>query len=421
LLRLDLKTAELSTAVNDAPLGALSFMDGILTQSQIVAASLQKHVVALAGRFASLTHDRAIELVQNFSGRFSARVTRDTTLLVVGLNGWPLRSDGRVSRKLARAKRLQQSGHAIEIIREDAFFDRLGLAEVGNSVCRRYTIDQVAKVAGTTVARIKTWLRAGIVEPAGSVHGIPQFDFRQISAVKRLQDLTAAGVTPARLRQSLRQLATWFPEAHDWLPQIELLAEGRTLVARSEDGSLVQVDGQRLLEFVTKDGHDAEAIATLAGRFEPPPPDADSLFQQALEFERQDEFASATDTYRRWLLTFGPDAQVCFNLGNTLFAAARFEAAAERFRQAVEIDPNYIEAWSNLGCALAEASETDEAVAALTRAIELSPCHADAIYNLADILERAGRRREARRHWRTYLKLDQNSPWADHAREQLKR
>lgn len=392
-------------------------MESTVTQAQPTVASLDGSVVSLAGRFASMSREKAIELIEHLGGRYSKRVTRHTTLLVVGLNGWPLRRDGRVSGKLRKAQRMQELGAAVEIVREDVFLERIGLGDVGDSAGQRYTLDRVAEVTSTQPERIKAWLKAGILEPADTVHGIPRFDFRQISAIKRLQELTAAGITPARLRQSLRQLATWLPDARDWLTQLELLTEGRKLVARDDDGSLVQVDGQKLFEFFADDAD--EPAGAISVRFQPPLPDADDLFHQALEAENAGDYPAAEQAYRQWLLAFGPDAQVCFNLGNTLFARSRYEAAVERFRQAVEIDPDYAEAWSNLGCALAEIDETDDAVAAVNRAIELRPNYPDAIYNLADILQRLGRRQEARRWWRTYLEHDQTSPWADHARQQL--
>lgn len=394
-------------------------MDGMLAnQTQPSAAALQDEVVAIAGRLASLSRAKAQELIAQFGGRFAPRVTRETTLLVVGMQGWPLRADGRVSGKLRKAKRLRESGQPIEIVRESDFLERIGLAQVGDMVCRRYSLDQVARVASVSVERIKTWLKAGILSPAEESHGIPQFEFRQVTAVKRLHELTLAGVTPARLRQSLKQLETWLPDARDWPAQLELLREGGRLVARTDDGALVQADGQRLFDFIEPSDATSGA-ATTSIRYEQPAPDGDDLFQRALALERQGKFEEAAAGYRELLLAFGPDAQVCFNLGNVLYALARHEGAAERFRQAIEIDPDYVEAWSNLGCALAELDETEEAIQALRRALELRSDYADAIYNLADILQRAGRTHEAQRHWRSYLEHDQVGPWADYAREQL--
>ena len=51
----------------------------------------------------------------------------------------------------------------------------------------------------------------------------------------------------------------------------------------------------------------------------------------------------------------------------------------------------------------------------------LSPRYADAHYNLALAYERTGEHRNALRHWRAYVKLDNHGPWADHARGQIRK
>jgi DNA-binding transcriptional MerR regulator len=391
-------------------------MDGVLheTVERKEAEALRGTTVAFTGRLAMLARSRAEELVQQHGGRCCDTVSRETTMLIVGLNGWPLRADGRVSGKLRRATRLRQAGWTIEIVREDEFLERLGLIEPGGGVCRRYTLDQVAKVAGASVSRVRGWVRAGLVAPAEVREGIEHFDFRQVSAVRKLHELTARGVTTARLRRSLQRLEAWLPDAHHWLARLELFAEGERIVARSPSGALVQPDGQTLFDFGEPISTTAEAI-----RFEAPAEDADELFQRALDLEERARYTEAVAAYRHWLLMFGPDAQVCFNLGNTLYSLGQHAAAAKRYRQAVEIDPDYLEAWSNLGCVLAEMDECGEAIRALERAVRIGPEYRDAIYNLADVLDRAGRRNEARVYWRAYLRFDAASPWADYARSRL--
>ncbi len=55
------------------------------------------------------------------------------------------------------------------------------------------------------------------------------------------------------------------------------------------------------------------------------------------------------------------------------------------------------------------------------KAVTLSPRYADAHYNLALAYERTGEPRNALRHWRAYVKLDNHGPWADHARGQIRK
>jgi tetratricopeptide (TPR) repeat protein len=392
-------------------------MEGPTASCEQATDLLKGAVVAVAGRLAYLSLAALKRLVAAHGGTFSTRLGRDTTLLIIGLSGLPLRGDGRLSGKLRRARRMLERGAMIELVREDEFFERFGLTEGGESVGRCYTLRQVAKVTGSPVERIGYWVQSGILQPAEYRLGIPLFSFREISSVKRLQELMAAGVTPARLRQSLGQLEAWLPDAPEWLSRLELIAGGNRLATRSSNGLLVQVDGQMLFDFVDHSQSHRQMPDAVPFRA---PSDSEQLFQRALDCERQGDCDEAVLLYRDWLMAFGPDAQVCFNLGNALFALGRFEGAAERFRQSLEIDPDYAEAWSNLGCALAELGEIDEAAASLRRALSLAPDYADAIYNLADILERAGRSADARPHWLAYLDHDDTSPWAEHARERLR-
>jgi superkiller protein 3 len=102
-----------------------------------------------------------------------------------------------------------------------------------------------------------------------------------------------------------------------------------------------------------------------------------------------------------------------------LYLLGRLEAAIERFRQAVELDPEYAEAWNNLGNALAEAGRIAGAIYALRQALEIAPHYADAHYSLAEALEEHGRCHEAQPHWKAYLRQEAVGERADYARHRL--
>jgi tetratricopeptide (TPR) repeat protein len=83
------------------------------------------------------------------------------------------------------------------------------------------------------------------------------------------------------------------------------------------------------------------------------------------------------------------------------------------------LDEGFVEARSNLGCVLAECGELELAVAAFQGALALHPEYADAHYQLARTMGELGRRIESERHWREFIRLAPDSPWADEAREWL--
>lgn len=375
---------------------------------------LRGECVALTGRLAALSREEAQRLVRAQAGRVSDKVSRDTTLLVVGQVGWPLGKDGRLSVNLRRARQLQEAGHSLQVVGEQEFLERLGLAELAGGICGRYTLAQLARVLNVPRTLIAAWLRHRLIEPAGEVEGLPVFDFHQAAAIKTLCELRQTGVSTRRLRRSLEQLSQWLPDAEDALLRLSAV-EGELLV-RDDAGGLSEPNGQRRFEFTPVDGNgrDAARIVPLGARMSP-----DAMFQQAVEHEEAGHLDQASESYRRWLHQFGPDAQVCFNLGNVLCALGRYEAAIERFRQAVELRAAYVEAWNNLGTTLVEADQREEAIAAFAAALAHAPCYTDALYNMADTLEELGRDNEAQRYWRAYLACDSSGPWADYARQRI--
>lgn len=387
-------------------------MDRMTPEDTLERPSLRGLHVALAGRLASLSRPQAQKLIADRGGSYCASVTRRTSVVVVGLGGWPLRRDGRISRKLQRATLLQERGHAIELLREDDWLERLGLHDLQQSICRRYTLDQIIALLRIPAGRVRTWISVGLIQPIEDRHGVPCFDFPQVAALRRLDALTQSGVTVARLRRSLGQLSVWVPEARESITRLDLL-DRRRLVLRDADGALSDPSGQRLFDF-------AVASETAAVRFEEPPPTADDQFARAVALEEEERLEEAEVAYRDWLARFGPEPEASYNLANVLYRQGKTAAAIERYRQTVEIDPAYADAWTNLGSVLAELGRWDESLDATRAALHVDPANGNALYNLADTLDEMGRSAEALEYWERFLEQERESPWSDYARDRLR-
>jgi tetratricopeptide (TPR) repeat protein len=161
----------------------------------------------------------------------------------------------------------------------------------------------------------------------------------------------------------------------------------------------------------------AKPAATPAGEEETHTPD--EWFELALELEEAEKLEDAARAYREALLAGGPSAEIAFNLGNVLYSLGRWEEALSRFQQAVEADPEYVAAWNNLASVHAQFEEWDDAIEAGLKALEIAPDYPDAHYNLAEAYHASGRRAEAIRHARAYLKSDAKSPWARRLEQNL--
>ncbi|MBZ0269774.1 helix-turn-helix domain-containing protein, partial [bacterium] len=168
--------------------------------------------VAFAGRFATVTRDEAAELAADAGGVPVTHAGEDTAMIVVGDEAWPVRDDGRIAENLELADGLRARGRAIEVIREAAFLDRLGLAGDRAERPRQFTITQLSRILKLPRRRIRAWIRRGLVTPADTVHRIDYFDFTQVAELKRLAELAENGVSVDTIRESLRRLASWFPE-----------------------------------------------------------------------------------------------------------------------------------------------------------------------------------------------------------------
>ena len=374
------------------------------------AQPLSHYRIALAGRLASLTRTQAADLVQHLGGRYHPRVTLQTTMIVIGSRNLPLRPDGRVSRNLRLANELHAIGRPLEIVDEQTFLTLVGLRD--DSGQSRRTLGELADLVGVSRQRLRSWWTAGLITPLDTEQGIEHFDYQQVVAVKYLAELMQAGVKTARLRHSLQQLSQWMPDANLRLANLDLLAG--ELVVRRDDGRLADVAGQLLMEF---DELEQASSVSFIPTVEHKP--FDDLFHQGCQLEDSGDFTAARDAYELCLKIHGEEATVLFNLGNVQRELGNLHLAESHYRHAIALDASYTQALINLGDVLADLGREDEAIAAWQSAIELDADCLEALFNLADALESQRRRTEAAMYWTMYLNCDDNSVWADYARNCL--
>lgn len=370
--------------------------------------------VAFTGKLASLTRSEAAELVRRHGGCFLPAVTKRTTMLVVGQEGWPLQADGRLSRKLERARRLQALGQIIAIVPEEELLQQLGLEASSAEIHQRFSLAQLCRLLKVPRDRLRAWLRQGLLQPSATLQGIPYFDFQQVTGVRTLWDLARSGVSLERLRKSLELLARWLPKLGPADQHLRLLERNGQVLCRLDEGQLAEPTGQLQLDFTEQENGPRLVAAQSA-------PSPEELFRQGCDLEAEGNLIEAVQTYREAIYLGGPGADLCFNLANALYALGQLQAAAERYWQAVELDHQFVDAWNNLGNVLLEVGQDDEALRAYRQALQLNKHYADAHYNLADALEQMGRPTQARPHWKDYLALEPFGEWAEYARQRLSR
>jgi len=96
------------------------------------------------------------------------------------------------------------------------------------------------------------------------------------------------------------------------------------------------------------------------------------------------------------------------NLGLTMVDQGRFAEAISHFQRAVEIRPDYAEAYYNLGIALDRQGNPVEAMNQYQKALEIKPDYAEAHNNLGILLTKQGRAAEAIEQYQRAIELDPN-------------
>src|SRR5258708_825738 len=92
------------------------FMETAHPQTQLPQAlALAGERLAFTGTLASMTHKEAHLRAVEAGGVATEHVSRQTTMLVIGEEGWPLEADGQPSVKLQHAERLRAEGLDLRI------------------------------------------------------------------------------------------------------------------------------------------------------------------------------------------------------------------------------------------------------------------------------------------------------------------
>src|SRR5215831_12332152 len=245
--------------------------------------------VTFTGRLASMNRAEAVALVRAHGGVFVSNLSRRTSVLVVGQDGWPLQKDGRLTSKLQCARAFEQAGQRITILSEVEFLSRLGLEARTEEVRRLYSTAQLSSLLKIPGDRVRRWLTARLIRAVETVDGVSYFDYAQVVSARKLSDLTQAGVGCERLRQSIEQLQTWLKNVEEPLVQLAVIEQNGELLVRLKDG-LADPTGQRRLDFDSVD--DAVSL---------PQPEATGVqwFQLGCEHEDAGRFSEAADAYRQ--------------------------------------------------------------------------------------------------------------------------
>ena len=396
---------------------------------------LQGKRVAFLGKLGGITRREAKQLVRTYGGSvaedFDQHDMADVDLIVIGADELPLSTHGDL---LTEEIRRKAGTGALEIISETQLWQRLGMIEQEKNVRQLYTPAMLAELIGVPVRTVRRWHRRGLIVPAREVRKLPYFDFLEVATARSLARMLDAGVAPSEIENKLSQLAQFVPSVERPLAQLSVIVEGKELLLR-RGGGLVEPGGQLRIDFdlyeelaQQRNDETENAPATLPlpifgrdadgeGGFDGKTPA--EMLEIAEAYEIDCQFESAAETYRAMLMAFGPKAEINFQLAELLYRMGDTVAARERYYMAIELDEEFVEARANLGCVLVELNQLDLAVSAFEGALRYHPDYPDVHFHLARVCERLQESDEAQAHWRRFVELAPDSPWADEAMSQL--
>jgi tetratricopeptide (TPR) repeat protein len=284
-----------------------------------------------------------------------------------------------------------------------------------------YNRQDVLRILQISGHQLQGWERAGLIPQQQS------YTFQDLGQLRTLRVLREDDVPAASIRDSILAMKAVAGMANPLLEAC-LVRTGTRLAFRHHGAVVDPIRRQLLFDFDRYDRPDPLDGSTSVSRPSPlrttaagGPRGIQDRFLGAVQAEEAGEKHRAIALYEE-ILELDPNyAPASINLGTLHFHMREFARAEEFYRRATVADPSYVLAYFDLGNVLDELERPDESIAAYCKAVALSPRYADAHYNLALAYERKAQHRSALRHWQCYVRLDNNGPWADHARGQIKK
>jgi tetratricopeptide (TPR) repeat protein len=269
-----------------------------------------------------------------------------------------------------------------------------------------YTTREVASLLGVSEARVRYFVRSGLLKPGRGRRHEYRFSFHDVVLLRAAKGLLDAGIPARRVRRSLAKLPSQLPRGRS-LTAVRIQAEGNSVVVREGDRRWIPESGQLLLDLDV--GELAQAAAPLAPRLlkeaeDQEPLEAEEWFEIGCELEALSA-GEAIRAYERVLASAPDHADAHLNLGRMLHEVGCLDEAKMHYLTVLARHPVHAIASYNLGVAFEDEERYEEAAQAYELAVHADPTHADAYFNLAGVCERLGRGQDAFRFLKEYRSL----------------
>ncbi len=282
------------------------------------------------------------------------------------------------------------------------------------SELNQYGREDVLRIFRIGERQLRMWERNGLIAVGDS------YSFQDLGQLRKLRDLGERRISASSIRDSILAMRSVCGMV-DPLLEAGLASSGSRVVFRHSGMVMEPIARQLLLDFEAKGSRSLALVEPPLRAAQQRDAEVARMFAVAVHAEEAGRHDQAIQGYEAILALCPAHAPASINLGTLFYNRQQYLRAEQLYRMATEADPEYALAFFDLGNVLDELRRLPEAVAAYQRAVDLAPRYADAHYNLALALERSGERRRALRHWLKYIQLDAKGPWAEHARQQVRK
>lgn len=273
-----------------------------------------------------------------------------------------------------------------------------------------YSVREAIAVLEISIARLRSYLRSGLVTPTRDERGQIRLSFQDLVFLRKAEGLVAQRIPPRRVHNALRALVDRLPDGAT-LASLRLLGEGNEVVVDDGGKRWQASSGQTLFDFgqssPSNPGASVTPLAQKRNTRDTAPGTqftVNELYIRACAMEATSP-EEAQATYRSILEREPAFADAHVNLGRMLHDSGDVYAALVHYRAALSVRPHDATAAFNVGVALEDLGASADAIAAYRQAIETDAHNPDAHYNLARLLEQSGKPDLAVRHLLLYRQL----------------
>lgn len=264
-----------------------------------------------------------------------------------------------------------------------------------------FSTAEVAKILNLPDHRIRSFVRAGFLAPAGNKTKNQQFTFQDLLFLKTAKSLLASRVPVKSILRILSSLKRQLPDEQH-LSSLKIYADGRRVVVWDGKARWQPDSGQFLFNF------DARSVLRTMKLPAPKPVKENLTAQHWFNLGTECEATSTEEAERAYLRALELDPRMSdahLNLGKLYHDGGMLEKSEAHYRAAVECAPHDATPYFNLGVLLEDLKRPREAARCYQEALDRDSAFADAHYNLGLVLESLGNKKDAFTHLRTARKL----------------